>query len=557
MGDHDKIAERQGNAVNALTALDHGRFREFLPSFTEEPSFDEPPAVLLVHAECALYLDRLATADGLLSAIRVEEPIDRGRVDVIRAELEFYRDKPDEAGKLCEQAILDLVLVEDSFHLELRARLLRARSILRQGRTDDAVPQLREVARMARATANSYLEALATYCLAVAALRADRDLEAIELLTRISAEFARIGADRWVGEAQSQISLALSNLGRYAEAAEAANSAARTAFELGIWRNALGAEQNGARALVLAGEVEAAASRLRNLIDDERFNQTGYVEIASLYLLAWCHVLARESDEARSVGREVERLAGIVESEVTPREGELVQHWASATSDPRTWEPVAALAANAPAPVALDAVVLLADRAVDVRPALAAYLLTWASRHELLAGRPLTRMLTSRIAERLDAADIRITAYGELALPRPDTHVNFDLAIQATEEHLLLSSYAAAYANQTEAGHKISITKSRFNNMWKGLFEGAPRLRELVEAVARPGGLGNEHIKQGDKQPRRRRNVKRNAADLATAAVAPLSAAAERGRNEGRQAKAEGKRKGRKARNTGEASHVE
>lgn len=542
MGNESPVVKGEALSTVLSEILDAGRFNE-APALIE--SIDEDGLELL-RAEYALYLDRLNDVEMLLE--RTDAP-DSHRAKMIRAELAFWRGRLDEASALATALVTELEAADGEVAFEIRARMLLARCVMRRGDFETAQTMLRGPAKLAHASSSIYMQGFIAYLRAMIALKLANGQGRAALLDEAVAHFAQAGAARWEGHTRALLSIELANEGRYAEAVAECARASEVASELGIWRDEICARHMAARAHLLAGETATAIEVLVPLAEDARWCELGYSELNALYLLAFGRVVEDNPEEAGRLGAEIERLASLVETDIIPFDGRVLQAWAAARSGGADHLPgLCALAVEATAfgdGQVVDARVLLADCLTRQHPEIAACLSYAAATVAEFADRQLTRLVYDRVGRELAKGPVSFATGLEvdLRIDPLSTGVDIEGALETARRFLVVIAYLRARGNQAEAGRLLGDKyRAYFHAQWRRLGADVPELIEVIKAAARP------HVsrKQGVKSPEERpdhgdgRDDGRGL-DLTAVSVAALRAAGGGNGHEGRKTRTRGK----------------
>ncbi len=485
---HGRASQSASVSIALLSLIDGGDFdgaQAVLSSMEDDGSAN----FLLAMVELALYRDDLETADRLLDEVVPGSRSEQRRTRLLAAELRFWQEAYEETRSILDPLIDEIDEGFDDLRIAIRAKLLRARCAIRTGAYADAAALAQEPARLAQASCDRYLIASATHVRGFIAARMGRNDEALRLLANAAERFGDVGARRWHAGSRSFRAAVLSNDGRHREAIAECDEVTYIAAELGIWRDMIISEHNAARALILSERADHAIRRLETLIQEERCARFAYLELMTLYLLAFAYVLVEDVAGAARVGAEIARFADAVPCEISSFDGRLIAAWAAASSgEAEHVEALAGLVLAAEAVEdrerAIDGRVLLADRLVANRPEFALALQQAARKTDVIRDQILTETVLRRVECRLGGGQLLFGAMSSLCPVGGESGSDFDETLDGVRRYLLLNSYLAAGGNQSEAGRRIGLARSRFNHLWLQLFHDVPQLVAVVSASA-------------------------------------------------------------------------
>lgn len=522
MGKESQIVPGEALADVLSEILDAGRFNEAQP-LIESIDVD---GLELLRAEYALYLDRLDDVEMLTARA---DDTESHRARMIRAETSFWRGHTSEAAAAAGSLVAELEASDGDVAIETRARILEARCALRQNELDAANEKLRSPAKLAHAARNVYLQAFVAYVRAMIALKTPNGKNRVELFSEAVDLFARAGARRWEGHSRALRGSVYANDGRFEEALAECDIAVNVATDLGIWRDAIWAEHTAARVLLLAGDTRKAIARLEPLLSDERWCENGYAELNTLYTLAYGRVIANDVAETAALGSEIERLAALVKSEVTPFDGRLLSSWASARAGASGGLDelcaCALQAADLDRDHVADATVLLADCLTRQHAEIAGPIAAAVAKMPEFEDRELTRLVYRRLSHDIAEGPVAVLLGATPKITLDALHPDSRSALDRAERFFLVSAYLEAGGVQAEAARLMGLkVRANFHALWKKMKGEMPALVAVLEGAARPGRSRQQHAKYSNQGEHVGKRGRRGRGDLAISAL-PLTAA--------------------------------
>lgn len=423
----------------------------------------------------AIYLDRLSDARAELSKLTEVTGALASRRDLLSAELELWDGWHEPAQN---QALALLENDQVDARITARARALTVRCAVRREDYTTALKLLPGALDAAAQFSLEHVRGILLHCASYSHLRLSHDPKTTGLAFGTElAHLAAIGDARWEAICRSLHGLFLFEIGSI-EAAESEYLMARKiAFELGIPREALWAENNLAQLFIATNRDEQAVALLEYLIEADRAERFGIAEANALTSLAFAFGLCGRHHDAIEAANEAIALAELHDLTGLRINAGILASWSGALRGVK--ESVAALRrfierGDLNSQQRMKATLCLADALVARRPDEAAEL--WAKGVDLAEGElgDAYVRLVEHVRSRMRAAPVRLGASGELIIDPAKGFLQWDVLLGTVQRWLLKEAFKRGEGCQTTAARLLGITRSRFSDKWKTLLLGRP-----------------------------------------------------------------------------------